>query len=148
VTWCILCGPRHIPTATGKHATIEILWETVFSVDPCTGYMWRIGRWWRLCTVPCMAHAQSLYTTKGRADGEHRSRSPLPPRRMASKKFGGANGTAQTRPPRLQKKKKSVPTTVSAAIDAPPRRSPPGISSPRSEHVTCHGFRQHRVLTK
>jgi hypothetical protein len=33
-----------------------------------------------------------------------RHRSPLPPRRMASKKSGYASGTAQMRPPRLQRK--------------------------------------------
>jgi hypothetical protein len=32
--------------------------------------------------------------------------------------------------------KKAVPTAVSVAADMPPRRSPPRISSPRSEHVT------------
>jgi hypothetical protein len=29
--------------ATVMHATIEELWEAVFFVRPCRGYIWRIG---------------------------------------------------------------------------------------------------------
>jgi hypothetical protein len=42
VTRCSVCGPRHIPTATSMHATIEELWEAVFSLGPCRSYIWRM----------------------------------------------------------------------------------------------------------
>jgi hypothetical protein len=31
MTQCFLCGPHHVPTATGMHATIEELLEAMFS---------------------------------------------------------------------------------------------------------------------
>jgi hypothetical protein len=34
-----LCYPRHVPTATGMHATIEEIMEAVFSSGPSRGHM-------------------------------------------------------------------------------------------------------------
>jgi hypothetical protein len=45
IMWpCVFYAVRAmIPTAAGMHATIEELWEEVFSVCPCRGCIWRIG---------------------------------------------------------------------------------------------------------
>jgi hypothetical protein len=32
----------HVRVETVMHVTMEELWEAVFSVDPCRGYIWRI----------------------------------------------------------------------------------------------------------
>jgi hypothetical protein len=40
----------NISVATGIHATVEDLWEAVFSVGPCRGYIWRIETQASQCT--------------------------------------------------------------------------------------------------